>query len=659
MRNCILLASATSLLTATIALAAPQQTHSKRFNHYTVHTERSLTPPGWSPRASPEHASSAHDRRQAAGFDNILLPLRINLAQNNVEEAADHLMDTSHPESPNYSQHLTPEEIAQLFAPSDEAVDDVLTWLTDAGLDVSREANYDYFKGAITVTIPVSHAEDLLKTNYEIYEHGALGTPHVACTSYSVPSSIAHHIDFITPTTDFDIYIPSTRDAKRAIAATSALARGLFDRPKVDPEHDPHIADDTSICDKEITPKCIRELYGINYSPTKNMPNGLGVVRFTPESYIPADLDKFFNKLAPKLAGSRPTMKSIDGGKLMTDSADRKFKNNGESDLDLEYAMALVGPHQTVDLYQTGDSVVGATLNTFLDAFDSSYCSHNDATIDPSYPDSKAGGYKGNSCGVYKNKRPKVLFTSYSYDELQLSPAYERRQCHEYMKLSLSGTTFVFASGDYGVAGNNGKCIDVKNEKFSDSGTMFNPTFPATCPWVLVVGATEVKPGKKITDPESAAIHSGGGFSNNFKMPNYQKTAVEKYFAKHKPSYTSSQYNDSKKTRGYPDISANGVNYLVAVDSAFRTIDSTSASAAAVAAMFALINNERHANGKKPIGFINHALYAHPEMFHDITRGRNKGCGTKGFEAVSGWDPVTGLGTPKFKKLMKYFSNLP
>ena len=31
-------------------------------------------------------------------------------------------------------------------------------------------------------------------------------------------------------------------------------------------------------------------------------------------------------------------------------------------------------------------------------------------------------------------------------------------------------------------------------------------------------------------------------------------------------------------------------------------------------------------------------------MLNDITNGTNPGCGTEGFEAVEGWDPVTGLG---------------
>ena len=40
-----------------------------------------------------------------------------------------------------------------------------------------------------------------------------------------------------------------------------------------------------------------------------------------------------------------------------------------------------------------------------------------------------------------------------------------------------------------------------------------------------------------------------------------------------------------------------------------------------------------------------------PDAFNDITTGNNPGCGTPGFNATQGWDPVTGLGTPNFEKL--------
>ena len=84
----------------------------------------------------------------------------------------------------------------------------------------------------------------------------------------------------------------------------------------------------------------------------------------------------------------------------------------------------------------------------------------------------------------------------------------------------------------------------------------------------------------------------------------------------------------------------------------------TSLAVPVVASIFTLINEARINLGKSSVGFINPVLYAHPEAFNDITSGNNPGCGTPGFEAVEGWDPVTGLGTPRFPKLLEIYRNL-
>jgi hypothetical protein len=34
-------------------------------------------------------------------------------------------------------------------------------------------------------------------------------------------------------------------------------------------------------------------------------------------------------------------------------------------------------------------------------------------------------------------------------------------------------------------------------------------------------------------------------------------------------------------------------------------------------------------------------------------------CGSVGFQASKGWDPVTGLGTPNYPRMLEYFLSLP
>lgn len=255
----------------------------------------------------------------------------------------------------------------------------------------------------------------------------------------------------------------------------------------------------------------------------------------------------------------------------------------------------------------------------------------------------------------------KVISTSYAYNEADLTAAYERRQCAEYLKLGLQGSSILYSSGDYGVAGNGGQCIGSDGQYNNGQNGKFNPSFPGTCPYITAVGATQVKPGASVTDPEEACetvIYSGGGFSNVFEQPAYQAAAVQNYYAKYNPPYGADRYNNSRQVRGFPDISANGANYVVAVDGVFALIYGTSASSPTVGSIFTLINEFRYKAGKTSIGFVNPVLYANPGLLNDITSGGNQGCGTPGFTAVPGWDPVTGLGTPNFPKLLAKYLTL-
>lgn len=58
--------------------------------------------------------------------------------------------------------------------------------------------------------------------------------------------------------------------------------------------------------------------------------------------------------------------------------------------------------------------------------------------------------------------------------------------------------------------------------------------------------------------------------------------------------------------------------------------------------MITLINEKRIEAGKSPVGFLNPTLYENPEVMNDIKNGSNPGCGTAGFAAAPGWDPLTG-----------------
>ncbi len=86
-----------------------------------------------------------------------------------------------------------------------------------------------------------------------------------------------------------------------------------------------------------------------------------------------------------------------------------------------------------------------------------------------------------------------------------------------------------------------------------------------------------------------------------------------------------------------------------------NVVGGTSGSSPIVAGFISLVNAARKAAGKSTMGFINPFLYANYGSFvNDITSGNNKCtaaasvCCDQGFTAVSGWDPVTGLGSIDF-----------
>lgn len=166
-----------------------------------------------------------------------------------------------------------------------------------------------------------------------------------------------------------------------------------------------------------------------------------------------------------------------------------------------------------------------------------------------------------------------------------------------------------------------------------------------------------------VAEPDAADpkndYYSGGGFSNVFELPSYQCSAVTDYLTNYPPPYSSDIYNNSGVSRAYPDVSAVGLKLPTVYLNKAYGVGGTSASTPIVASLVTLLNEARIAAGKGPIGFLNPVFYANPGAFNDITSGGNPGCGTDGFNATPGWDPVTGLGTPNYPKLLDVVLSLP
>jgi len=212
------------------------------------------------------------------------------------------------------------------------------------------------------------------------------------------------------------------------------------------------------------------------------------------------------------------------------------------------------------------------------------------------------------------------------------------------MKAGTMGLSVLFASGDQGVCGREGCGFFFKK---------FHPDFPAASPYVTAVGGTDFNE-KGVIGDEKAWNDGGGGISDTFDVPSYQKKALESYLSDPDADLPNSKYYNTKGGRGYPDIAAlAGVQnpYCVATGGRFAGVGGTSAACPVAAGIFARLNGERLAKNGKPLGFLNPFLYANPSAFNDVTHGTITGGSAGGFKAIKGYDLATGLGTPNYEKL--------
>ncbi|KAI1352315.1 subtilisin-like protein [Xylaria sp. FL0043] len=615
-----------------------------------------------------------------------VLPMRIGLKQSNLDAGHDKLMDISNPLSANYGKHMSTQEVIDFFAPDQSRVDVVKEWLQNAGISADRisvSANKQWIQFDATA----DEVEDLLFADFYVWEHTD-GSTDMSTESYHVPAKIQEHIDYVTP---------GIRLRTRAHAGKEKKMKRSTDfKDDVQPFITALPAfpnPNSTTCSIYVTAECTRAQYNIPETSSNITGNKLGIFESIDDHYSKKDLDVFFPTLYPGLkvpTGTYPEERLIDGaiGAVETPSP-FPLEVGLETSLDFDSAWPLIYP-QGIVLYQTDDEYYEHNYtfpgfwNTFLDAIDGSYCNYaafgekgncdEPECMDPVYPDPNPGGYKGQlQCGVYKPTN--VISISYGGGEADLPDFYMKRQCSEWLKLALQGTTTVISSGDSGV-GDNGFCPTK-----ADGSEVFYPDYASSCPYVLSVGSTEwdrfsnataEKPYEKLNEVATARFPSGGGFSNVFPQPPWQSAQVNKYvdtvgktlpFDSYAQFPRDGDFSTVKKGvynrlgRAYPDVGAVGDRQLVLGGGQWYLVGGTSLSAPVWGAVLTLVNEERLKAGKSTLGFVNPILYAHPEVFNDVTQGSNPGCDTVGFKASKGWDPVTGLGSPDFAKLSKLLNS--
>jgi len=371
-----------------------------------------------------------------------------------------------------------------------------------------------------------------------------------------------------------------------------------------------------------VTPQTLFSTYNIQNPTVTNMKSNQSLFEALGQDYAPADLTAFQQQY---------NLPQVNIANVIGPNDPTQCPNNpnacGEANLDVEYIMAVAQNSPT-----TYWSIDPNSVDPFLDWII--------ALAGTAYP-------------------PLVHSMSYGSIAKEDDSHDVYRFNTEVCKLGLRGVTIMIASGDDGVAN-----FLARNNQ---SACGFSPSWPATCPYVTAVGATQ---GPESGQPEIACssstggiVTSGGGFSIYYAQPTYQAAAVKQYFASAPNLPPTSMFN--AQGRGYPDVALLGYNYNVVIGGQTYQESGTSASTPVFAGLVTLVNNARLNAGKSPVGFLNPALYklavSTPGIFNDITVGENNCCAGQqpsiiccqyGFNATVGWDPLTGLGSVNFANFL-------
>ena len=262
---------------------------------------------------------------------------------------------------------------------------------------------------------------------------------------------------------------------------------------------------------------------------------------------------------------------------------------------------------------------------------------------------------------------------------------------HAFISAAANQVTMLASSGDGGTA--NPVKEPVKNPALIPYPSV---GWPASDPLVTSVGGTNLctnaVTGTSVdsTSPPAACqahpgvrevgwVGSGGGYSILFPRPVFQDTLPPG------SAFVGSSVGapgPNSNMRGVPDIAYQaasrtgvlvymtestarnvpgpGCGREIPCDPGWYIVGGTSSGSPQWAGIVAMADQWSHSHGHGDVGYINPALYAvasnatmYASDFYDVTVGNNQANPSiPGYSASTGWDAVTGLGTPNVANLI-------
>jgi subtilase family serine protease len=551
------------------------------------------------------------------------------------------LQEQQDPSSPNYHKWLTPEEYADRFGLSVEDIHKVTSWLEAQGFTVDRVArgrNMLWFTGT------ASQIETVFRT--EMHRYQLEGKSHFAmAVEPAVPAALAEVVLGVHNVSSFR---PKARLRSRKVSAA---------------EMQRHYTDGSG--NHFLVPDDFATIYDVQALYTAGF-NGTGqTIVIVGQSQInTSDIDSFRAVGAANLP-PRTVANFIQTLVPGTGSSVIVTGDVGESSLDLEWAEG-VAKGVTENFVYVGNASNKSAFDAFLYAID--------------------------------NNLAPVLSSSYGNCEQNLPASFQTTLQTETQKAAMLGITVVAAAGDFGAAD-----CDANPALPAQGG--LGVDMPGSLPYVTSVGGTTFtgdasNPGSfwngqpnnshggsvKSYIPESAwndtnnplvnaLSATGGGASLLFSKPSWQTgTGVPADGERDVPDVALAA---SPNHDGYllctTDPGGKGNPAVLPCKTGFTDASGnldiaggTSFGAPTFAGIAAILLQKE--GGRQ--GNLNPTLYAlaasTPSAFHDITSGNNivpcqvgtPNCtsGTYGYNAGTGYDLVTGLGTIDAANLVNNWS---
>ncbi len=591
-----------------------------------------------------------------------------------------YLADLQNPSSANFHKWLTPAQYGALYGPSDADVATVGSWLEGHGFKVEKIAQA---RNAIQFSGTVAGLQNTFHTSIHTFAVG--GATHYANVSDpQIPAALAAVVAGVGPLNDFH---PKTQIVKGGTGHYDAGTHGIQPDFTLFENSTPYLfmdpADAATIYDTPNTNLNANYASGTTYDGTGVTLGIVGVSDLTL-----GDVQNYRMAFLGETAGN------VNLPTVIVDGDDPGLNGAGvEALLDNEVSGGIA-PKAKVYFYTSADTDLSqGVINAVLRALDDNAAS----ILSMSFGECEAGlGTSGNqfffetaqqaaaqgisetvsagdngSAGCDDFDTQTEAFSGLQVSGLASPPSAIAVGGTDFDVLPGSFATYVMATTN-GVAPYYRTALNYIPENPWNQTTTVDTAYANDVAYVDSQGNTNIVAGS-------------GGVSSLYSKPSFQTSLTPNDNARDLPDVSffasggdkralwlvcSDSVTDGNTGQNYTDCQTSNGQFVSGTQ--FEGVGGTSASAPAFAGMLALVSQSQ---GGARLGQANGVIYQlakakYSTVFHDVTVGNNSvpcaagssNCGTNnfltGYNAGTGFDLATGLGSIDIKQLIQNWSSV-